>query len=112
MYELNLGFDNQNLYRNCKVTPIGDGRYRLDTSLDSAVIILAADLLELLKTIPKRDRDCLVLTGAVPAAIYITAQAMLGPFFKKIEHFDGKKRITIPQLPTPPQDFKHQQQEQ
>ena len=101
MYELNLGFENSQVYKGCRVSEYETGKFRLDTPLDSALVIVASNLIELLKTIPKSMRGRLVLTGAVPAAIYMTAQSVLGPFFKQVEHFDGKRKIRM-KIPLPP----------
>jgi hypothetical protein len=101
MYELNLGFDNAVLYKGCTVSEYEEGRYRLDTPLDSTLVIVAANLIEILGSIPESDRGRLILTGAVPPALFMTAYAVLGPFFKQIEHFDGKKKVRV-QIPHPP----------
>ena len=101
MHELNLGFDNTVLYKGCKVTEFEPGRFRLDTPLDSAVVIAAANMVEILGTIPDSKRGRLVLTGAVPPVFFMTATSILGPHFKQVEHFDGKKKIRI-QIPRPP----------
>ncbi len=103
MYTLDLRLDpSQRVFNGLKMTPVGD-RYRLDTPLDSAVVIVATNLLEVLKTIPKGERDRLVITGAVPPQLLLTAQAMLGPHFRTIEFFDGARNVTIT-IPTPPDD--------
>jgi hypothetical protein len=101
MYQLNLGFENKDLYRGCNIEEIEPGKFRLVSPLDSALIIVAANMLELVKTVPETERKRLVLTGAVPPSIYLTAQSVLGPFFSQIVHFDGKKnsRLAIPKNP-------------
>ncbi len=104
MYELDLGFDNTSIYRGCEVRQDESGKHRLKTPLDSALVILAQNLPNLLGTIPLEDRDTLVLTGAVPPAIYLTAQSILGPHFKEVVHFDGNRKVTVT-IPTPPEHF-------
>lgn len=103
-FTLDLSFGNSDLYRGCKVVPIGDGRYRLDTPLDSATVIVAGNVLEIIKRIPEDERHTLVLTGAVPPVIYLSAFSMASPFFKRVVHFDGNRKIET-DIPSPPSDF-------
>lgn len=103
MFELNLGFDNKELYRGCKVTEYEHGKFRLDTPLDSALVIVASNMLEIVKNIPVAERKVLVLTGPVPPDIYMTAMAVMGPHFKRVDRLDGKRK-TRTTIPGPPKD--------
>ncbi|MDE2116898.1 MAG: hypothetical protein KGI79_03425 [Patescibacteria group bacterium] len=102
MYELNLGFDNKSLYRGCDVEEYEPGKFRLNTPLDSTLTIIAANMLEIVKSVPESKRGRLVLTGAVPPSIFMTAQSVLGPFFKQVEHFDGRRKMRVQIPPHPP----------
>ena len=101
MHQLNLGFDNKDLYKGCQITEYEPGKFRLDTPLDSKLVIVAANMVEILKSVPRSKRDVLVLTGPVPPDIYLTAMSILGPAFKRVDRLDGKRK-TSTTIPHPP----------
>ncbi len=103
MYKLNLDLTNRDLYRGCEITEFEPKRFRLVTPDDSATVIVAANLIEILKMIPESNRDELVLTGTGPEIIRMTVQSILQPAFKKLTRHDGRKKTTI-EIPQPPDD--------
>jgi len=104
-YVLNLGFENDQIYRGSARTFLGDGRVRMETHLVSALVIASANMTELLKKIPKSERGKLVLTGAVPPSFFLAAQSIIGSHFKEVEHFDGNKKVRYKIPPPPPASF-------
>ncbi len=107
MYKLNLGLDNSAVYQGCKITEFEPGRFRLETPRDSAVVIVAANLLKILQTVPVSDRDMLVLVpGGAPEYIRATAQAMLMLAFEELSIYNTREDIMTP-IPQrrPPPDF-------
>ncbi|HVT74912.1 MAG TPA: hypothetical protein VHD69_00615 [Candidatus Paceibacterota bacterium] len=102
MYQIDLGLHNPEVYRGCKVTEYEPGKFRLDTIVDSAVVMVASNLSDILRKIPKESRGRLVITGATLPAIMLTAQSILGPHFKQIEYFDGKRKHRV-SIPSPPE---------
>jgi hypothetical protein len=106
MYNLNLGFDNTELYKGCDVQVSESGKFRLVSPLDSTNVIIAANLVEMIKTIPKSVRNKLIVTGGVPPSIIMTAMRVFGPFFANVVHFDGisEKNYDIPNGPPPSED--------
>jgi hypothetical protein len=76
--------------------------------MNSAVKTIEAELLALLETIPEKDRDRLVVTGAVPPEILLTA-AILKPYFKEVA-FTNPKRGTVIDIPQSPADRKDDQE--
>lgn len=111
MFKLNLGFDNADLYRGCELIPQGGGRYNLATPIDSAVVIVASNLMEMLKAIPEEERDLLVLTGATAPEIVATAASILYPHFKARKFFNGKRKVTTT-IPQPPPDFQSEREDE
>ena len=104
MYKLNLDLSNRELYRGCDIFEFEPGRFRLVTHDDSVVTIVSRNLSDILKMIPEAERDELVLTGAGNEMARMAAQAMLGPFFRKLfRHKNGGQLIEIPQPPHPPE---------
>jgi hypothetical protein len=101
---LDLSFSNSDLYRGCKVTPVGDGRYRLDTPLDSATVMVASNALDISKRVSEPEQTTLVLTGGAPPAIYLSVFSIASPFFKRVVHLDGNKKVET-DIPSPPPDF-------
>lgn len=91
MYKLDLGFHNEVVYRGCRVTEFEVGKFNLETPIDSAIVIVEANLKSLLETIPEAERDTLVLTGTTRPQILLKAQIIFGPAFRKTEYFDGKR---------------------
>jgi hypothetical protein len=104
MFKLDLGVKQSLVYQGCRVTEFEPGRFRLDTPIDSAVTIVAANLLEIIKTVPESERDTLEFSGAVPSEILLTAQSVLGSFFNKVVFFNGRKKSAT-DIPQPPDDF-------
>lgn len=103
-YLLDLSPGNSDLYRDCKVTDLRDGKYRLDTPLDSAVVIVQANAVELLKRVKAEGYDAIQLTGGVPDPIKFVVYGLAQVLFCKISHFNGNSKIEI-DLPQPPEDL-------
>ncbi len=101
---LDLTPSNRAVYAGCEVEKIEEDRYRLKTPLDFAVIIIARNIQDIVEQMPSEERDELVLTGSAPPAIYLTAQSIAGPFFRKVVHFNGERKIET-EIPTPPPYF-------
>jgi len=63
--------------------------------MDSAVVIVAANLLEILAVIPDSERNLLVVTGAAPQQVLMTVLSIIAPQFKSLEHLDGNRKLRI-----------------
>jgi len=94
VYKLDLGFQNKVVYHGCVVTEFQVGKFNLETSVDSAVVIVGANLEKLLEMIPEKERDVLVITGTTRPQILLKAQSIFGPAFRKTEYFDGKRGVS------------------
>lgn len=104
MYKLDTGFyPESKLWRGCKLTPKKSGRHWLEMSKDSAIKFLEANLVELLPTIPKADRDQLIITGGVPQWVIATVTRVFASAFEKLSIYDPNDGTTI-EIPNPPAD--------
>lgn len=101
--DLSPSADNP-IYKGCRVVEIEENRHLLETPLDSAVVIIARNIQDMIVDLPAEEREELVLTGSAPPDIYLTAQSMAGPFFKKVIKLNGKTRVEI-EIPQPPPNF-------
>jgi hypothetical protein len=107
---LDLNPSNHAVYAGCDVRKISEDHFRLNTPLDSAVIIIARNIQDIIAGLLPEEREELVLTGSAPPAIYLTALSVAGPFFKKVIHFHGDRQIET-EIPQPPPDFQNESED-
>ncbi|MDB5238993.1 MAG: hypothetical protein JWO00_328 [Candidatus Parcubacteria bacterium] len=109
---LDLTPSNRAVYEGCEVVRVSQDRYNLVTPIRIAVAVIARNILEIVSQMPADDRQELVLTGAAKQDIYLTAQSVAGPFFKKVIRLNGitGERVEIPQS-QPPLDFQNESED-
>ena len=100
---LDISLKNQRLYHGCKITPVtvkGRETLRLDTPIDSAAVMLAANLRQLIQETSPEEWSEVELTGGMSPWAFMTAQAVLTPYLKRLVHYNGQIRVEIP-IPGP-----------
>lgn len=103
MKTLDISLRNARLYHGCKITPVtvkGRETLRLDTPVDSAAVILAANLRQFIQQTSPEEWAEVELTGGMSPWAFMTAQAILTPYLKCLVHYNGQTRIEIP-IPGP-----------
>lgn len=95
---LDLGLENEKLYDGCRVRGRRP-RLHLETSPIDAGPIVEANLRKILAEVPADDGGELVLTGRMPAWIYLLAYEVARDSFDRVSQYDGRRKIPIKSRP-------------
>jgi hypothetical protein len=94
MNKINLGLDNSVLYAGCDVEVVA-GRKNLTTPVAESVEIIGKNINELVKSIPKENREEVTLTGPMAVWAYLIVFHAVVHAFKKIYYDDGRNPVVL-----------------
>lgn len=93
MLTVNLALTSE-LYNGCAIETVA-GRQNLTTPITEAIEIIGANIAKMVESIPRAERDTVVLTGPMAVWSYLVVFHAVVHAFKEVQYDDGRSGSVV-----------------